>query len=148
MHAKGFTLLELMVVMALIGILGAIGTPKLMSYQRSVALKEARNQVVQTLRNASGRAIIDSASQTVTFSLNQGGGADLSVAAGGVTNSTIKLERDAAISAVTSNGTNVTTVIFDVRGRPNNSAPLLITTVLSDQSGQVRLLPTGKTVIK
>jgi prepilin-type N-terminal cleavage/methylation domain-containing protein len=147
MHVKGFTLLELLVVMSMMGILGAIAAPNLMSYQRSVALKEARNQVVQTLRDASARAIVESAPQTVTFSLSQTTGSDLSITAGAVTRH-VSLERDAILSSVTSNSVAVTSVIFDVRGRPNNSAPLVITATLGDKSGQVRLLPTGKTVIR
>jgi prepilin-type N-terminal cleavage/methylation domain-containing protein len=148
MRVNGFTLIELLVAMAILGILGAIAAPNLGSYQRSVALKEARNQVVQTLRDASARAIIESAPQTVTFSLNEGSGHDLEVSSGGVTNKTVNLERDAVLSLVTSNSVALTSVIFDVRGRPNNSAPVVIATTLGDQSGQVRLLPTGKTVIR
>jgi prepilin-type N-terminal cleavage/methylation domain-containing protein len=147
MRGNGFTLIELLVAMAIMGVLGAIAAPRLVAYQRIVALKEARNQVVQTLRDASAKAIIDSAAQTVTFTLNQGTGSDLTVSSGSVSRS-VNLEKNAALSSVTSNSAAVTSVIFDVRGRPNNSAPIEITTALDDQSGQVRLLPTGKTVIR
>jgi prepilin-type N-terminal cleavage/methylation domain-containing protein len=146
MHDKGFSLLELLIVIAMITILGSIGYPKLLSYQRSMTFHEARNQVMQILRDTSAQAIITSTPQTVKF-FNQGVGSDITVTVNGQTR-TYYLEQYGWLSAFKAAGVDVNNVIFDVRGRPNNTAPLVITVNIAEFSGNVRLLPTGKTVMK
>lgn len=146
LRGKGFTLLELLVVISMIAVLSSIGYSQLLSYQRSMVFREARNQIIQILRDASTQAIVNSTPHTVKF-FNQGVGSDITVTANGKTR-TYFLERAGRLSAFKAAGVSVSTVIFDVRGRPNNTAPLVITVNIAEFSGNVRLLPTGKTVMK
>jgi prepilin-type N-terminal cleavage/methylation domain-containing protein len=145
-RSGGFTLLEILIVIGIFGVLGALGIPQFTAYQRSIALKDAANQIAQALQRASSQAVETSAAHTVSFTLNAVG-TDLTVTGNSQT-STVSLERDAVLKSVKLGATNVTSVVFDVRGRPDNAAPLVITTGLSDLSRTVRLLPTGKTVIQ
>ena len=143
---RGFTLLEVLVAMGILGVIAGIGFPRLAAYQRSVAMNEAANQIAQALQDTSARAVAGSAAQTVTFTLNAGTGADLTIT--GSSTVTVTLERDAQLTSVKQGATNVTTVTYDVRGRPDNAAPVVIVAGFSDQTRTVRLLPTGKTVIQ
>jgi prepilin-type N-terminal cleavage/methylation domain-containing protein len=142
----GFTLLEILIVIGIIGVLAAIGIPNLMAYQRRVTMNEVANKIAQTFRETASRAINDSAAKTVTFSLNAAAGTDMTIS--GSATQMIALDRDAKITSVKRGVTNVTTVGFDVRGRPTNAATLVIVVGFSDQSRTVRLLPTGKTVLQ
>jgi prepilin-type N-terminal cleavage/methylation domain-containing protein len=146
MRGKGFTLLELLIVIAMIAVLSSIGYPKLLSYQRGMVFRDARNLVMQILRDASTQAIVTSTPQTVKF-FNQGVGSDITVTANGKTRAYF-LEQNGRLSAFKASGVSLSTVIFDVRGRPNNTAPLVMTVNIAEFSGNVRLLPTGKTVMK
>jgi type IV pilus assembly protein PilE len=143
---QGFTLLEILIVLGIIGVLAAIGFPNLMAYQRSVNMNEIANRVAQNFRDLSSRAVNNSAAQTVKFVLNAGAGADMEIT--GSTSENITLDRDAKFTAVKVGSTDVTTVGFDVRGRPTNPATLVISVGFADQTRTIRLLPTGKTVVQ
>ena len=147
MRVKGFTLLEILIVMAMLGVLAAIGFPALASYQRSTIMREVSNNIAQVLQDSSARAVADSAAQTVTFTLNSAAGTDLTMTAGGVSR-TLTLDRDAKLTSVKEGTTDVTSVIFDVRGRPNNAAAIAINVAFEDRTASVRLLATGKTVVR
>ena len=146
-RSAGFTLLEILIVIGILGALGALGIPQFIAFQRSVEIRNASNQIAQALQRASSQAVETSAAHTVTFTLNAAAGTDITVTGNSQT-STVSLEHDAALKSVKQGATNVTSVVFDVRGRPDNAAPLVITTGLSNLSRTVRLLPTGKTVIQ
>ena len=143
---SGITLLEILAVMGIIGVIGAMGFPRMAAYQRSVTMLEVANAVAQTLQDTSARAIANSAAQTVTLALNVGTGTDLTIT--GSSTVTLALERDAKITSAKVGATTTTSVIYDVRGRPNNAATLVITLAFADQTRTVRLLPTGKTVVQ
>ncbi len=64
---KGFTLIELMMVIAITGILAAIGTPRFFAYKNDTKVRAATNQIVGTLQMAKSRAVKDNDSVTVTF---------------------------------------------------------------------------------
>jgi type IV fimbrial biogenesis protein FimT len=145
----GFTLLEMLVVLAIAGVLLGIATPTFLAYQTSTQMREVNNAVAQTLQDASSSALRSNTAYTVTFNLNAANGAGLSVTSGGVTQ-TVKLEGDAKITSVISGGVALTPaqVVFTARGWPNLSAPITITTQLKNRVGTIKLLLTGKAVIQ
>jgi prepilin-type N-terminal cleavage/methylation domain-containing protein len=143
---RGFTLLEILIVLSLIGVVAAIGFPRMMSYQRSVNMNEVANKVAQTFREISSRAVNNSAAQTVTFVLNDASGVDMSIT--GSQSESITLDQEAKFTSIKVGATNVTSVGFDVRGRPDNASTLVISVGFADQTRTIRLLPTGKTVMQ
>jgi type IV pilus assembly protein PilE len=142
----GFTLLEVLIVISIIGVLAAVGFPRLMAYQRSVNMNDVANSIAQNLRDLSSRAVNNSAAQTVTFVLNTAAGTDMNFT--GSKSESIALGQNAKLTSVKVGTTAVTTVGFDVRGRPTNAATLVITVEFADQTRTIRLLPTGKTVVQ
>lgn len=54
---KGFSLVELMVVIAIVGILVAVSVPNFIEWTRNARYKEAANLSLMTLRRAKGQAI-------------------------------------------------------------------------------------------
>lgn len=55
--AKGFTLIETMIVLAIAGILMAIATPAFSKYRSSLALNQAKAQLLEDVRDARQRAV-------------------------------------------------------------------------------------------
>jgi prepilin-type N-terminal cleavage/methylation domain-containing protein len=149
-HKSGFTLLEMLIVLAIAGVLLGIASPSLLAYQTSTQMREVNNAVAQTLQDASSSALRSNTAYTVVFSLNSAGGSDLTVNSGGTTLQTVKLEGDGMITAVTSGGVALSPseVVFTARGWPNLSAPIVISTQIRNRIGTIKLLLTGKAVIQ
>jgi prepilin-type N-terminal cleavage/methylation domain-containing protein len=143
----GFTLLEILVVIGILAVLLAIGFPQYAAYQRGLVMRDVSNQIAQLLRETGARAKSETRALTINFLLNRADGDDFTISSG-TTSSNVRLERDASISSVLMNGLAKTSVTFDVRGRPNNTKPVVIRAVFADRSAQVRLLTTGKTVVQ
>ena len=143
----GFTLLEILIVLGILAVLLAIGFPQYAAYQRGLVMRDVSNQIAQLLRETGARAKSETRALTVNFLLNRADGDDFTISSG-TTSSNVRLERDASIRSVLMNGVAKTSVTFDVRGRPNNTKPVVIQAVFADRSAQVRLLTTGKTVIQ
>jgi prepilin-type N-terminal cleavage/methylation domain-containing protein len=143
----GFTLLEILVVIGILAILLAIGFPQYAAYQRGLIMRDVSNQIAQLLRETGARAKAETRALTINFLLNRADGDDFTISSG-TTSSNVRLERDASINSVLMNGLAKTSVTFDVRGRPNNTKPVVIRAVFADRNAQVRLLITGKTVIQ
>lgn len=147
--SQGFSLIEMLIVISVLAILAAIGVANYNSYARSVRFREVNNRIAQLFQDTSARAINLSKKFTVTFTLNQTAGADITVTGDGKIE-TISLESDAELTSVKykTKTTNVTSLEFDTRGRTTNPDSLVVGTQMGSLTGTVRLLATGKTVIQ
>lgn len=67
---KGFSLVELLVVIGIIGVLAGISIPGLISWSRNASYKEAANLALTALRQAKGQAINLNQPVTVLFTLD------------------------------------------------------------------------------
>ena len=152
---NGFSLLEVLIVIVVLGILMAIGIFNYNTYARSVRMKEVGNQIAQLFQETSARAINRGTSFTIDFKLNQKAGADLTVTGDG-TSQDISLESDAELTAISDSAGARSSITLNARGRRVKSdtdpTPDLSTLVIKSQLGTlsktVRLLVTGKTVIQ
>jgi prepilin-type N-terminal cleavage/methylation domain-containing protein len=146
---RGFSLIEMLIVISVLAILAAIGVANYNSYARSLRLREVNNQIAQLFQDTSAQAINRSSKFTMTFTLNQAAGADITVSGDGGSE-TISLESDAELTSVKykTKTANVTNLEFDARGRTSDPDPLVVGTRLGSLTGTVRLLATGKTVIQ
>lgn len=68
--AKGFSLVELIVVVALIGIITAIATPSFMDWRRNVEYRAAARDIVSMMREAKARAISTNREHRVEFDVD------------------------------------------------------------------------------
>ncbi len=68
--SDGFTLLELLVVITLLGIMFAIGVPSWRAYQSSQQLISSTRDVVSMMRHAQGSAVSNSSTTRIDFSAN------------------------------------------------------------------------------
>jgi prepilin-type N-terminal cleavage/methylation domain-containing protein len=146
---RGFSLIEMLIVISVLAILAAIGVANYNSYARSVRFREVNNRIAQLFQDTSARAINRSKSVTMTFMLNQTAGADITVT-GDDKSETISLEGDAELTSVKykTKTTNITSLEFDARGRTSDPDSLVVGTQMGSLTGTVRLLATGKTVIQ
>ena len=67
-HAKGFTIMELMVVIATVGILSSIAIPPYLNWRSTTKLKDAASQLYGDLERAKSHAIRRNESVVILFS--------------------------------------------------------------------------------
>jgi type IV pilus assembly protein PilE len=154
-RVHGFSLLEVLIVIVVLGILMAIGAANYNAYARSVRMKEVGNRIAQLFQDTSARAINRGTTLTIDFYLNQKAGIDLTVT-GDKGSQDISLEGDAELTTVTDPAGARSSVTFNARGRriqsPTDSTPdastIIINAQLDTLTRTVRLLGTGKAVIQ
>jgi prepilin-type N-terminal cleavage/methylation domain-containing protein len=66
-HCRGFTLLELMMVVAIVGLIMATGVPAILSLVREAPLRKAVNDVLEICSHARAQAILQEKTMTVVF---------------------------------------------------------------------------------
>jgi prepilin-type N-terminal cleavage/methylation domain-containing protein len=66
-HIHGFTLIELMMVVAIIGLMMATGVPAILSITREAPMRRAVNDVMEICTRARAQAILHGQTMTVVF---------------------------------------------------------------------------------
>ncbi len=69
-NKNGFTLIELMVLVSIIGLILAIGTPPVIQFLRHYQSKDAAHVILGALREARSRAIYEKNNYVVLFDIN------------------------------------------------------------------------------
>jgi prepilin-type N-terminal cleavage/methylation domain-containing protein len=146
MNERGFGLTELLVVVALVGMLAAIGYPQVASYMQSAALRAGAQELVAVVNGARQLAIARNTNACVTLSGNSAqyrlgtsaacAGGAVFVGTGTAADGTITLTNNVQITAATANvvfsalGAAVTAGTYTVHN-PYNGANLSVVVAAS-----------------
>lgn len=128
-NSSGFTLLEVLVVVVIVGILGAIAAPGWLGFVQRQRMNTVRNDLLGALRNAQTEATNRQESRKVTFSSTDLSLTVSSTAAttGGAVTTLGSGEAGSEIQLVASSP-----VVFDYDGRVNVNTPFVISVTHTD----------------
>jgi prepilin-type N-terminal cleavage/methylation domain-containing protein len=103
LRSRGFTLVELMVTLVIVGVLFAFSIPAFESVNASYQLKGATMNIAAQLRMAREKAIASGVNQTMHFTYNWAGcgGCDYHIHNSGVVGATFDLPRGITYHSVT-----------------------------------------------
>lgn len=148
--SRGFTLVEMLVVLAILGILLALGVGPYRQYQQAIQMKDAALNVSQQVQLASSTSLKYNQPYQLSFFTGKTEKGKMSLAPSSTPTSTTvtTLENGAYISQVLQGTSSLTTpIIFNGRGRPTNiDQPVNISVNLGTRQRVVRVLPTGKVI--
>ncbi len=140
MRRLGFTLLEMLVVLAIFGILGALAVANLNAYIQNSRLNQALQEVAEALRSVGNRALTESRGYTVT--LTTGANSRLEWANSEGTVGSLRVSNNVQIVSLDPSGS---TIEYAGRGFPINQYRIGLQ-LGSRPVREVVLLPTGKVV--
>lgn len=86
LRSAGFSLIELLIVVSIMGVLFAMSVPAYQNYMRSSALKSASHEIASSIQNLRSRAMSTRVPQTIHFAIDSTGAGDFHVHNGSVTN--------------------------------------------------------------
>jgi type II secretion system protein H len=66
-RARGFTLIEIMIVVAIIGLMASIGVPSLITAMQKTGMRKALSEVQDVCRTARANAILHNRTESVIF---------------------------------------------------------------------------------
>lgn len=137
----GFTLLELLVVLAVLAIFGGLAVVNLNGYIQNSRLNQALQEVAEALRSVGNRALAESRGYTVT--VTTGAASRLEWANSEGTVGSLRVSNNVQIVSLDPSGS---TIQYAGRGFPINQYRIGLQ-IGSRPAREVVLLPTGKVVI-
>ncbi|GEM84905.1 pilus assembly FimT family protein [Meiothermus hypogaeus] len=138
---RGFTLLEMLIVLAVMAILGGLAVANLNAYIQSSRLNQALQEVAEALRSVGNRALTESRGYTVTITTGANSRLEWANSEGPV--GSMVVPNAVQIVSLTPSGS---TIQYAGRGFPLNQYRLGLQ-IGSRPAREVVLLPTGKVVI-
>lgn len=147
MSARGFSITELMVLIAVIGILMTVSAPAFISYWRSAALQGGAQELATLVNRGRQVAIANNTSVCVSQSgtqvrfLTGGCGGTVWTGAGTDANGWFTLQNGVQVSAATANA------VFNYLGAATTAATYTVTNPVSNASMHVTVALSGRVTV-
>lgn len=142
---SGFTLIELMVTIAILGILSVTAVPMMQGYAAASRVTAATNELLATMAHARGEAIRRGTTVTITANGGDWRAGWTSTTAGGVV-----VNAAGAQSAQLQFGNALNSIAFASDGTTTNTGNIAISSTSSytSKTGTLQVLGSGKVVLQ